>query len=60
MLLLTRQTRAMTLIVILETLMKNIIIHLGETALAIDMMTERNLLLIGNILTIHLILAETL
>ena len=59
MLLLTRHTRAMALIVVLVTLMKNTIIHLGETGLEMEMMTERNLQMIGNIFTIHLILAKT-
>ena len=58
MLLLTRHTRAMALIVVLVTLMKNTIIHLGETGLEMEMMTERNLQMIGNIFTIHLILAK--
>ena len=58
MLLLTRHTRAMALIVVLVTLMKNTMIHLGETGLEMEMMTERNLQMIGNIFTIHLILAK--
>ena len=59
MLLLTRHTRAVALIVALIALVTKKIIHLEETALEMEMMTGRILQMIRNIFAIHLILAET-